>query len=229
MLDAVNTGLNCSLYPIISIGMAHHCKTFFMCNMYHFFHFGRRKRSSRDLSVILKIQKAGSHDLDKISPFLSGFQNSAVIFLHIRKTFSDNFSIMPFFINGKNRRAVINSIFCGKLRGSSGNTIMISSVSYKTDSSFLVFLKMAADQHILWPVFLCLNGVPVIIAIEKYMCMTFSKHFHHCSKNLLISSSVACTDPCTKNGFPPPRPFNFAFISFVNWRRSPSFSPIAYL
>ena len=49
------------------------------------------------------------------------------------------------------------------------------------------------------------------------------------SKKFRISSSVACTDPWTKNGFPPPLPFNAAFISFVYCRKSPSISPMAYL
>ena len=36
------------------------------------------------------------------------------------------------------------------------------------------------------------------------------------AKALRISSSEALTEPCTKNGLPPPRPFRAAFISFVN-------------
>ena len=46
------------------------------------------------------------------------------------------------------------------------------------------------------------------------------------AKNVSISFLDACTEPCTKNGFPPPRPCNFRFISFTNSRRSPSFSPM---
>ena len=38
MLNTVNTSLHCCLYAIASICMAHHGKSLFMSNMYHFFH-----------------------------------------------------------------------------------------------------------------------------------------------------------------------------------------------
>ena len=57
-----------------------------------------------------------------------------------------------------------------------------------------------------------------------------SVYFRHTlpyeAKNVSISFLDACTEPCTKNGFPPPRPCNFWFIFFTNSRRSPSFSPM---
>ena len=83
VFNAVNASLHCCLYAIRTIGMAHHGKPFFMSNMYHFFYFCNRKRSSRDPSMIFKIQKPGRHDFNKIRTFSSSFQDSFVIFLHI--------------------------------------------------------------------------------------------------------------------------------------------------
>lgn len=41
-------------------------------------------------------------------------------------------------------------------------------------------------------------------------------------KNASIASREAQTDPCTKSGFPPPRPFNEKFSRFAVSRRSPA-------
>ena len=88
--------------------------------------------------------------------------------------------------------------------------------------------KKASDLH---------NRVARIESVENATLISIHQNIPchlcllrtYCLKNLLISSSVAFTDPWAKKGLPPPRPFSAVFISFTNWRRSPSFSPMAYL
>ena len=80
MLQAVHSGFYCCLDSIYSIGVAHNGKAFFMCDMHHLTNLFFIQRGAGHLSLICKIQKSGSHDLNKISALPSGFQNKIVEF-----------------------------------------------------------------------------------------------------------------------------------------------------
>ena len=80
MLHAVCPSLNGCLNSVISICMAHHCKTLFMGDMNHFFYFFFIQRLTGNLPMIVKIQNPGSHNLNKVCSQSLGFHNLLMIF-----------------------------------------------------------------------------------------------------------------------------------------------------
>ena len=131
MLQTVHSGLDRCSASIYTICVTHDCKSFFMCDMDHFSDLFSLKRCPRHFSMILKIKQSCCHDLDKIRSGCFCFQNSLVKLFQIIKSTTHNGSVVSVFMDSKNRCTIINSIFRSKLRGKLGDTIWVSSISYK--------------------------------------------------------------------------------------------------
>ena len=145
VLQCIYSRLYRRLRAINSICMTHHGKSLFMGDMHHLFDLCLIQRCTCDFTMVSEIQQSRRHDLDKICALRCRFPDSLVEFSHIAKASSDNPAIMSFFMDSKNRCPIIDPIFSGNLCGSSGNSAVISSVTYKRNPCSSVSLKIFPD------------------------------------------------------------------------------------
>ena len=174
VFDTVHTCFNGSTDAIHSVGMTHNSHPFFMCNVNHLFHFFSFQRCPGHFSMIVEIHQTGGHNFDKICAILFRFQNTLMISFHIMKTFPHNGTVMSFFMNGKNRCAIIDSVNISKFFRTFRHAIRISSIAHKRNSPFLIFFKAPMNNRFLYSLCMHLHSLFIIHTIHDDMGMTFT-------------------------------------------------------